>query len=61
MIFLYGSSVAAAIGILIMMAGYGAAGFFPSESRLTRLTVASLAGLAWVICGASALETKIPL
>jgi hypothetical protein len=58
---LFGTPIAAGLWLIILTMGYGLAGFIPSVDRLTRLTVASLVGLAWVILGVSVVGAIVPL
>lgn len=61
MTFLYGTSLAAITSLLWFISGYVIAGFLSEENHLTRLTLASLVGLAWVVLVASVLGAWIPL
>ena len=61
MTLLSGTAIAGSLGALMIMAGYVVAGFMTAEGRLTRLAVANLVGLAWLIFGASVVGAMVPL
>jgi len=51
----------AGLCLTTLMAGYTVAGFMTAEGKLTRLAVASLIGIAWLVLGASVLGAVAPL
>ena len=55
MTFLFGTSIAGSLCLMMIMAGYLVAGFLPAENYLTRLALANLTGLAWLLFAASIL------
>ena len=61
MILLQGMAMIGGLGLLLLAGGYTVAGFLPDESRLSRLAVAVLAGLGWLILGTSAWGAWRPL
>ena len=61
MIVLTGIAIAGTISLLMLFAGYVVAGFLSAETRLTRLAVASLSGLAWLILIASVVGAVAPM
>lgn len=61
MTFVFGSLLAAAISLLMIFAGYMAAGFLAAETRVARMALASLFGLAWVVFAVSVMGAFMPL
>ncbi len=61
MTFLFGTSIAGSLCLLMIMAGYLVAGFLPAENYLTRLALANLTGLAWLLFAAGILGAFAPL
>ncbi len=61
MIVLTGIAIAGTLSLLLFFAGYVVAGFLRTEGRLTRLAVASLVGLAWLILCVSVIGAVAPM
>jgi len=61
MIFLQGTLAAGSVSVLLVLAGYAVIGFLPNKTSLSRVALASLLGLAWVIFFASAVGPLVPL
>ncbi len=60
-VLLTGLVIAGTLSLLMLFAGYLVAGFLRTEGRLTRLAVASLAGLAWLILCVSVIGALAPM
>ena len=59
--FVFGSFLAAIASLLMIFAGYMVMGFLAGETRVNRVALASLLGLAWVVFVASVVGAVMPL
>src|SRR4051812_6229517 len=61
MTFLLGTLAAGVVSGLTILSGYAVAGFFGTETGLTRVALASILGVAWVVFFASVAGALVPL